>query len=93
MPPRQLPASLCPRPTPTARSPGILARLGAVVALSIMFALVKLATSRGVGIVETVFYRQLFALPVIGSWIALGPGRVALRTSRPGRTWCGWPWG
>ena len=62
---------------------GIVARLGAVVALSVMFALVKLATSRGVGIVETVFYRQLFALPVIGTWIALGPGRQALRTARP----------
>lgn len=63
---------------------GILARLGAVVALSIMFALVKLVSARGVGIVETVFYRQLFALPVIGTWIAFGPGRSALRTARPG---------
>ena len=63
---------------------GIVARLGAVVALAVMFALVKLATARGVGIVETVFYRQLFALPVIGTWIALGPGRAALRTARPG---------
>ena len=62
---------------------GILARLGAVVALAVMFALVKLVTARGVSIVETVFYRQLFALPVIGTWIALGPGRAALRTARP----------
>ena len=63
---------------------GIAARLGAVVALAVMFALVKLVTARGVGIVETVFYRQLFALPVIGGWIALGPGRAAIRTARPG---------
>ncbi len=63
---------------------GVFARLGAVVALAVMFALVKLVTARGVGIVEAVFFRQLFALPVIGVWIALGPGKAALRTARPG---------
>lgn len=63
---------------------GISARLGAVVALGIMFALVKLASTRGVNIVENVFYRQLLALPIVIAWIAMGPGWSALRTQRPG---------
>lgn len=62
---------------------GIAARLIAVAALGLMFALVKLASTRDVHIVESVFYRQAFALPLILAWVAAGPGFASLRTERP----------
>lgn len=52
--------------------------------LSIMFAGVKWANERGVHIVETLFYRQLFSLPVVMASLALGSGLAQLRTSRIG---------
>ena len=63
---------------------GIAARLLAAGALGLMFALVKLAGARGVHIVESVFYRQLFALPVVVGWLAIGPGLASVRTQRIG---------
>ncbi len=60
----------------------ILLRLGAAAALSLMFTLVKLAAARGVHAVESVFYRQLFALPLIVGWAMLGGGLASLRTDR-----------
>ena len=59
-------------------------RLMAMLMLSIMFACVKWASDRGVHIVETLFYRQLFSLPVVMASLAIGPGFAALRTSRIG---------
>jgi drug/metabolite transporter (DMT)-like permease len=59
-------------------------RLFAMIALSVMFALVKWASERGVHIVETVFYRQLFALPVALVWMIIGPGLSSLKTQRLG---------
>lgn len=59
-------------------------RLLAMVIASVMFALVKWASEHGVHIVETLFYRQLFCLPVVLGGLALGPGFGALRTSRIG---------
>jgi drug/metabolite transporter (DMT)-like permease len=58
-------------------------RMVAVLNLAIMFALVKLANQRGVHVVETVFYRQLFAVPLVLAWVAVGPGFRSLGTKRP----------
>ena len=63
---------------------GIVMRLLAVAALGIMFALVKLTAARGVSIVESVFFRQLFALPLIVGWVMAGPGFSSVRTQRIG---------
>ena len=63
---------------------GILLRLAAAAMLALMFALVKLTASRGVHIVESVFYRQAFALPFVLGWAALGPGIASLKTRRIG---------
>lgn len=63
---------------------GILLRLAAAAMLALMFALVKLTAERGVHIVESVFYRQAFALPFVLGWAALGPGLASLRTRRIG---------
>lgn len=79
-------AILMTDPIPPQQRPltGIAARLAAVAALSIMFALVKLAFTRGVNIFESLFYRQFLAIPLILVWIAMGPGWSALKTKRPG---------
>lgn len=55
-------------------------RLLAMLALSMMFACVKWASERGVNIVETLFYRQLFCMPVALVGIMIGPGLGALKT-------------
>lgn len=75
---------LSPKPPgPPAERPlyAIGLRLGAVVALSLMWALVKLLGTRGVHLVELLFYRQLFAVPVVYAWIlwTVGPGGIATR--------------
>ena len=63
---------------------GIALRLLTALLLAIMFALVKLASTRGVHLVETLFYRQIgSALCAIGL-VAAGPGFASLRTRRVG---------
>ena len=63
---------------------GIALRLLTALLLAIMFALVKLAASRGVHVVESLFYRQIgSALCAIGL-VAAGPGFASLRTKRIG---------
>ncbi len=59
-------------------------RLGAAAFLSLMSAMVRLADARGVSFVETLFYRNLFALPLLFGWVVLGPGVASLQTARPG---------
>lgn len=59
-------------------------RLLAMAFLSAMFALGKLASARGVNIVEILFYRQLMALPIVLGWIMLVDGLHSVRTSRLG---------
>ncbi|GAB5487977.1 MAG: DMT family transporter [Parasphingorhabdus sp.] len=44
---------------------GILTRLAAMLSLGIMFAFVKLAGEQGVHVTESLFYRQLTAMPLI----------------------------
>jgi drug/metabolite transporter (DMT)-like permease len=63
---------------------GIALRLLTALLLAIMFALVKLASTRGVNVVESLFYRQCgSALCAIGL-VAAGPGFASLRTQRVG---------
>lgn len=59
-------------------------RLLAMLALSINFAMVKWASDRGVHIVETLFFRQLFSLPVALGAVLIGPGLMSLRTRHIG---------
>jgi drug/metabolite transporter (DMT)-like permease len=59
-------------------------RLIAVLCLSIMFVSGRIASERGVNLVETVFYRQLIALPVVFAWIAYTTGPSAIKTRRIG---------
>ena len=59
-------------------------RIVAVSCLSGMSALVKLAGQHGTHLAETMFYRQLFALPLVIAVIALGPGLASIRTRRIG---------
>ncbi len=65
------------------RLAGIALRLTAVTAFGMMAAIIKLAAERGVSLVELVFARTLFALPVVAAWITAGPGWRSVRTSRP----------
>lgn len=55
-------------------------RLLSMLAVSIMFASVKWASEHGAHIVETLFYRQLFGVPVALAGVMLGPGLGALKT-------------
>lgn len=59
-------------------------RLVAVICLSIMFVAGRLADAHGVHIVETLFYRQALALPVVAAWLAMTTGLGAVRTRRIG---------
>src|SRR3546814_4020032 len=49
-----------------------------------MFAAVKVAGQRGVHVVETLFYRQFLALPLILGWLWMGPGFTSVKTARIG---------
>lgn len=63
---------------------GIALRLVTALLLAVMFALVKLASTRGVTVVESLFYRQVgSALCAIGL-VAAGAGFASLRTKRVG---------
>ncbi len=62
---------------------GVALRLLATLMLAIMFALVKRAAEQGVHVVESLFFRQLTALPLILGWMALTGERLAvLKTAR-----------
>lgn len=59
-------------------------RLAAMVMLAAMMALVKIAATRGVSLVESMFWRQLAAVPLAYGWIVLTMGPRAIATRRPG---------
>ena len=61
---------------------GIALRLLTAVLLAIMFALVKLASTRGVNVVESLFYRQCGSALCATAFVALGRGFDSLRTKR-----------
>jgi drug/metabolite transporter (DMT)-like permease len=59
-------------------------RLVAVLCLSVMFITGRIAADHGVNLVETVFYRQLIAMPVMLATVAMTTGLSSLRTRRIG---------
>ena len=62
----------------------IALRLLTALLLAIMFACVKLAATRGVNLVETLFYRQIGSAVCAVGLVAAGPGFASLRTRRVG---------
>ncbi len=62
---------------------GILLRIVAAGSFSLMSGLMKLAAEAGVSAPEMVFYRALFGLPVVLTWVLAGPGIGAITTRRP----------
>jgi drug/metabolite transporter (DMT)-like permease len=62
----------------------LLIRLGAIAALATMSALIKLASQRGVHLLEIMFWRQAVSVPLILAWLAATGGLGSLRTQRPG---------
>lgn len=84
--PEPLPAPLtAPASAGTIHRPlsGIAARLFSAVFLTAMFACVKLASSRGVHVLESVFYRQAMGVLLMVPVALAGPGLRALKTRRP----------
>lgn len=63
---------------------GLAARLIAAALLSVMFACAKLAAARGVHVVESIFWRQALAIPLMALLAWRGAGLASLRTHRPG---------
>lgn len=63
---------------------GVGLRLVTALLLAIMFALAKLASTRGVNIVETLFYRQCGSALCAVGLVATGPGFRSLHTKRVG---------
>ncbi|MEC7933460.1 MAG: DMT family transporter [Pseudomonadota bacterium] len=59
-------------------------RLTAVICLSVMFITVRLASERGVHVIESLFYRQALALPVVAVWLMSAGGLATVRTRRIG---------
>lgn len=49
-----------------------------------MFVTIRLADAHGVHVIESLFYRQALALPVVFAWVALTSGAGSLRTRRIG---------
>lgn len=62
---------------------GLTLRLIAIVALAVMFALVKLAAAAGVHVVESLFWRQMTGLPVVILWLWWMGSLSDIRTGRP----------
>lgn len=63
---------------------GIGLRLFAIACLATMAACIKLVEARGASLVEILFYRQFFAVPLVLAWLAIGPGLRTIRTQRIG---------
>ena len=63
---------------------GLALRLFAIFCLSSMAALIKLAEAHGASLVEILFHRQLWAIPVVMAWLAAGDGLGTIRTARFG---------
>jgi drug/metabolite transporter (DMT)-like permease len=61
---------------------GLSLRLLAVMLLTFMAVLIKLAAAHGARLPEITLFRQFFAIPVAMIWVALGPGLATLRTTQ-----------
>ena len=59
-------------------------RLGAIALLSTMIMLIKLAGDAGVHLLEIIFWRQAFMLPVLLVWVGVSTGLASLKTDRIG---------
>ena len=62
----------------------LLIRLGAIAALATMAALIKLASERGIHLVEILFWRQAITIPVLLAYVSMSGGLAMLVTKRPG---------
>lgn len=85
--PADLPQDMSPAPPPPREERPLFAiglRLMAMIFLSAMFAAVKMADARGVHIVESLFYRQALALPLVFAWIVWTDGPRGIFTDRIG---------
>jgi drug/metabolite transporter (DMT)-like permease len=72
------------RPAEQHHVAGVGLRLVTALLLAVMFALVKLASTRGVNLVETLFYRQCGSALCAVGMVAAGPGFGSLRSKRVG---------
>ena len=63
---------------------GLGLRLFAILCLSTMAALIKLAETHGAGFAEILFFRQACAVPMVVAWLAMGPGLGTIGTTRFG---------
>ncbi|RYD68268.1 MAG: DMT family transporter [Sphingomonadales bacterium] len=63
---------------------GLALRLFAILCLSTMAALIKLAEAHGAGLAEILFFRQACAVPMVMAWLAMGPGLRTIGTTRFG---------
>ena len=70
------------RPAEERALAGVGLRLLTALLLAIMFALVKLAATRGVNVAESLFYRQCGSALCATALVAAGPGFASLRTQR-----------
>lgn len=59
-------------------------RLGAIAALATMSALIKLASERGIHLLEIMFWRQFITIPIALAWLLATTGIGSLATKRPG---------
>lgn len=62
---------------------GIALRLLSAVLVTAMFACVKIASTRGVQVLESAFYRQLMGIVLLVPVALAGPGLTVLKTRRP----------
>lgn len=61
----------------------LLIRLAGVAGFAVMGALIKLASQRGIHLIEIVFWRQLVTVPIILAWAMMAGGIGLLATARP----------
>lgn len=62
----------------------LLIRLGAIAGLATMSALIKLASDRGIHLLEIMFWRQFITLPIAVAWVMATSSLASLATTRPG---------
>lgn len=62
----------------------LLIRLGAIAGLATMAALIKLASERGIHLVEIMFWRQFITIPIAIGWVMATSSLATLATKRPG---------
>ena len=68
---------------PESRLLGIAMRASSATAFGGMSGLLKAASMHGVTTPEMIFYRNAWALLVVGGWISLGPGWSTVKTRAP----------